>query len=205
MNALTRRLALTLAIATFALAARATDKPVVVPIKLGISHIKLDGRPYTLVSAWLDNGNSHGHNVVNIFADAPLNVSGGRMAPVPVLMPDPADPQVPHEELALFTSGGTECTLDNFRLFHTKKVKGTQLVIAERDFGGSYGEAAPVHFSFYRLVDHSNEDGWRAPLSFDFDHKTEASKSYCDVDEALEKELGMHRVEGASLPWGGGM
>ena len=60
-----------------------------------------------------------------------------------------------------------------------------------------------MHFTFYRLVDHSDEDGWRAPLSFDFDHKSEASKSYCDVDEPLEKELGMPRVEGASLPWSG--
>lgn len=188
-----------------AIAADAADKPVVVPLKVGINHIKLDGKPYTLVSAWLDNGNTHGYNVVNVFADPTSQEPGARMAAVPVLMPDPADPHVPREELRLLTSGGTDCTLINFRLFHNKKVKGTQLVIAERDFGGSYGATAPVHFSFYRLVDHSEDDNWGAPLSFDFDHKTAAAKSYCDVDEALEKELGMPFVEGSSLPWAGGM
>ncbi|QWT21348.1 hypothetical protein KPL74_04940 [Bacillus sp. NP157] len=175
----------------------------VIPFKAGISHVRLDGKPYTLVSAWRDNGNAHGYNVVNVYANGTTKETESRLAAVPVFIPDPKSGKPGREELGLTTSGGADCTLHTFRLFHAKGTKGTQLVIADRDFGHSFADTAPVHFSFYRLASHE-DDGIGPPQSFDFDHASDAAASYCDVDEALEKELGLPAVEGASLPWAGG-
>lgn len=178
--------------------------PVVVQFKPGISHVHLDGEPYTLVSAWRDNGNAHGYNVVNVYADGPSSKSVTALAAVPTFVRNPFDPKHEKtEQLGLTTSGGADCTLHTFRLFHSKDVKGTQLVIADREFGKTFADTERVHFTFYRLVDHSDDGAGDAPHSFDFDRVVDASKRYCDVDEALQKELGMPPVAGASLPWAG--
>ncbi|UPG92173.1 hypothetical protein L2Y96_10520 [Luteibacter aegosomaticola] len=180
------------------------EKPVVLQFGPGINHVKLDGQPYTLVSAWRDNGNAHGYNVVNVYTDGPVNHGATTLAAVPAFVRDPTDPKKKQpEELGLTTSGGADCTLHTFRIFYSNDTKGTQLVIADREFGKSFADTEEVHFTFYRLVDHSDDGAGDAPHSFDFDRVVEAKARYCDVDEALQKELGMPPVVGASLPWAG--
>lgn len=183
---------------------RVPKKPVVLQFGPGISHVKLDGQPYTLVSAWRDNGNAHGYNVVNVYADGPVSNGAVTLAAVPVFVRDFANSKKKQpEELGLTTSGGADCTLHTFRIFHSNDTTGTQLVIADRDFGTSFADSEKVHFTFYRLVDHSDDGAGDAPHSFDFDRVVDAATRYCDVDEALQKELGMPPVAGASLPWAG--
>jgi hypothetical protein len=209
MNPLLSCLVVTSALAATATLASTADRqlpknPVVVQFKPGINHVRLDGEPYTLVSAWRDNGNAHGYNVVNVYADGPPNDGVTALAAVPAHVRNPFDPKKDEpEQLGLTTSGGADCTLHTFRLFHSQDIKGTQLVIADREFGKTFADTEKVHFTFYRLVDHSNDGAGDAPHSFDFVRMVDATKRYCDVDEALHKELGMPTVTGASLPWAG--
>jgi hypothetical protein len=53
-----------------------------------------------------------------------------------------------------------------------------------------------VHFDVYRIETNKSEDFGRPPLYFTFDHRIEASKSYCDVEEAFSDQLGLPKVVG---------
>lgn len=178
--------------------AQSLIKATVVQFGPGISQFHWAGQSLTLVSAWRENNNAHGYNVVSIFA----NISPGDGTPlqaVPIF--ERTDASSPHETLTLATSGGADCTLRSFRLYHFASPAPLMLVIATRTMGNSYADTQPVYFDFYTFkVDHEGVPGF-PPYSFVFDHRIKATKPYCDVDEAFRDELGAPVVKGARLPW----
>lgn len=196
-------IALSLSLAALTSHARVIDNATVIPFGPGISHVTWQGQAFTVVSGWRDNNNAHGYIALSIYADA---LGGNQKIPlsvVPVFEADANDPKKTHEQVVLQVSGGADCTLHGVRLFHLPKPAPLMLAIATRDVGDSYADTRPVHFDLYRLrLDNRGEPGI-PPASFVFDRRIEASKSYCDVDEAFQNELGLPAVDGARLPWSG--
>ena len=160
------------------------------PVSLinGINHVTLSGHAATVIVADRENYNAHGFSVATIYMEGPSDRQAGNVWNiVPAFPRDSGKPEI----LQLTTSGGADCVLHDYRLLTSSRSKGAWLVIAERDFGQSYAEAALVHFDVYRLQENKDESIGRPPVYFQFDRRIEASKPYCDVDDAMEKELGI--------------
>jgi hypothetical protein len=129
------------------------------------------------------NFNSHGFDVVSIYAltkpDAP---SEAGFLIVPMWEGN-------EERLELTSSEGADCKLTGFR-FIGGAGRDLQIVVAQREPGESYADAAGVTFTYFTLKRNSlAEPGW--PLYyFESTRSASAKKPYCDADEAFAQELG---------------
>ncbi|GLQ95152.1 carbapenem self-resistance protein CarG family protein [Dyella acidisoli] len=159
-----------------------------VPLTNGFNHVTLDGHAATVIVADRENYNAHGFSVATIYMEGPSDRQAGNVLNiVPAFPRDSGKPEI----LQLTTSGGADCVLHDYRLLTSSRSQGAWLVIAERDFGQTYVDAEPVHFDVYRLQENKDGSIGRPPVYFQFDRRIEASKPYCDVDDALGKELGI--------------
>ena len=163
----------------------AVQKPTVVHMPYGITNATLtaDGVPAVLVRGRRENANAHGFDVVSIFARAKPYQQGD----VGFLLVPAWEGQKEIRELE--TSEGADCKLTTFRLF-AEAGRDLQLVIARREFGTSFADTAAVTFTYFTLKRNTDAaPGW-PPYYFESTRSVKAKKLYCDVDEALEKELG---------------
>lgn len=159
-----------------------------VSLSNGFNQVKLGGHEATVIVAERENYNAHGFSVATIYMKGPSDRQDRTVLNIVLAFPrDSGEPEI----LQLSTSGGADCVLHDYRLLTSERSKEAWLVIARRDYGQSYVDHAPVHFDVYRLQE--NKDGLfgRPPVYFEFDHRVEASKPYCDVDDAMSKELGI--------------
>lgn len=155
-----------------------------VPLHNGFNRIRLAGRSATVAYGWRENYNAHGFSLASIYLDD-ANANGKASL---LLVPAFGDNHDPNKEQFEFAqSGGADCLLRDFRLL-TAGDKAL-LVIATREPGDSYADAAAVHFDIYSLQRNDDELPGRPRFYFSLDRRIEASHSYCDVSEALKEEL----------------
>jgi hypothetical protein len=159
------------------------------PLKNGINHVTLGGHEAMVLVAERANFNAHDFTVTTIYMEGPSAPSSSDrlMNIVPAFNDDPKEQ---YERLYLLTGGGADCVLHDFRILASTHSKRTWLVRAERDMKLTFADAEPVHFDVYRLEENPDATPGRPTVYFEFDHRIQASKVYCDVDEAMNKELG---------------
>jgi hypothetical protein len=170
----------------------------VLPVNNGVNQLTFLGEPAMAVRAWRENYNAHGFDVVSFYA---RDKAAGEKASWNLV---PVFGQVANanasERLEITVGGGADCVLHDFRLLRSDDDKRVMLVIAQRDMGDSFADAAPVHFTWYDLARNEDEAPGEPWLSFRQTRTTQAAKTYCDVEEAFDKELHLGTTSGKGGP-----
>lgn len=194
-----RFLALTAFVATSALAADNAGLKVF-PVNNGVNQLTLLGEPAMVIRAWRENYNAHGFDVVSFYVRDKAAGEKAFWNLVPVFG-QIAKADAP-ERLEITVGGGADCVLHDFRLLRSDDDRHVMLVIAQRDAGDSFADAAPVHFTWYDLAKNVDETPGEPWLSFRQTRTTQATKPYCDVEEAFDKELHLGSTGGSGGPGG---
>ncbi|WP_157971367.1 hypothetical protein [Dyella sp. C9] len=159
----------------------------VIPINNGMNRLTLDGEEAVAFRAWRENFNAHGFDVISFYVRDKADDGASTWNLVPIF--GSYENKDASERDLLTVGGGADCKLHDFRLVQSDGHGPMRLIVADRDLGASYADAATVHFSYFELA--KNEDGvpgW-PPLYFKLKKTTLAAQKYCDVDEALDTEL----------------
>ena len=129
-----------------------------------------------------ENFNAHGFDVLFVHS-AGLSESPEVQQLVPFFMQD-------GESASLRTHEGADCVLRDFRLTVSPESEPV-IVVAERELHESYVEELPVRFR--ELTLHRNPEGvpGRPSLYFEESRSWQSKSSYCDVGDALQRELGL--------------
>lgn len=129
-----------------------------------------------------ENFNAHGFDVLFVHSARPSESSEEHQL-VPFFMQD-------GESASLRTHEGADCVLRDFRLTVAPE-SGPVVVVAERELHESYFEELPVRFREFTL--HRNAEGvpGRPSLYFQESRSWHSKSSYCDVGDALQRELGL--------------
>lgn len=90
-------------------------------------------------------------------------------------------------EDTISTSEGADCILQDIALINFKK-SNPILVIAHRDLGKSYVDRQTVRFDFYQIKSNDTMD-YMPDNWFQYVDSSETKEKYCDVNEAISKEL----------------
>jgi hypothetical protein len=98
------------------------------------------------------------------------------------------------------TTEGADCTLRDLRIIRGPR-RPVTVVIAQREFGRSYADSAPVAFHYFDL--HVNSQGQIGYPSYYFveSHVVRSKRAYCDVDDAFDRELALGPV--GVVAWNG--
>jgi len=159
-----------------------------ITLQNGVNAVDLDGAgtPAVIVLAQRDNFNAHSYEVTTVYAT--LKTGGADVSEWKII---PAMPKSAKELLHLVTSGGADCVLHDFRLLTDARHHSAVLVIADRKFGKNVADKQPVTFELYRLTRNGEELPGAPALYFKFETQWKSGKSYCDVGEAFQEELGI--------------
>jgi hypothetical protein len=136
------------------------------------------------VLAYRDNFNAHGFDVLTMYIKPAAASDSGDWQLVSIF-------DGGKEALLLTSGGGADCTLHDFRLVREAAGKPLRLIVARRDPGASYADAAVVHFSHYALRHNGGGEVGFPLYYFALERESVAKAPYCDVGEAFEKELGI--------------
>ena len=160
----------------------------VIPLQNGVNAVDLDGAgtPAVIVLARRDNFNAHSFEVTTIYAT--LKTSGEDVSEWKII---PAMPKTGKEQLQLVTSGGADCVLHDFRLLTDNVHHSAVLIVADRKFGKNFADKQPVTFDLYRLTRNQQELPGAPALYFKFEKQWKSGKSYADVNDAFQAELGI--------------
>ncbi|RUL69012.1 carbapenem self-resistance protein CarG family protein [Dyella choica] len=158
------------------------DGKVEISIDNGINRFVLDGKEFMAVRAIRDNFNAHDFDVVTFYV---RDSDTWKLVP---LFEDYADKQGAERDL-LTVSGGADCVLHDFRLLRATATHPLELVAADRELGKSYADSNIVHFTYFELAKNDVNIPGRPSLYFKMQKSTVARAKYCDVNEALDKEL----------------
>jgi hypothetical protein len=178
-----------LTLASMSRNARAGDAAVI-PLAYGSNLINFgaDGEAGMAVLGHRDNGNAHGFDVLTLYLK---RAHEGAWQIVSVFDGE-------KEQLTLTAAGGADCVLHDFRLIRTAPHDSAELVVADRDAGASFADAAPVRFKFYQLRRSSQGDVGRPLYFFELVRRTVSRTAHCDVGEAFSQELGIGAYAGAA-------
>jgi hypothetical protein len=172
--------------------AQAAAQADVLKIDNGENRLTLDGQPALVVRAWRENYNAHGFDVVTFYVRA-KDGAGASLQLLPLFAAAPGDGK---ERYEITTSRGADCQLRDFRLVRDPSRQSTRLIVAEREFGDAFTAPGIVHFTDYDLVRNADGvPGW-PPLYFKAGRRTDSQQTYCDVNEAFDKELHLGRTSG---------
>lgn len=129
-----------------------------------------------------ENFNAHGFDVLFVHSAGPAE-SPEQQQLVPFFEKD-------GESVSLRTHEGADCVLSDFRL-RVSPEPGLLIVVAERELRASYFDELPVRFREFTL--HRNPDNvpGRPSLYFEETRTWHTESSYCDVGDALQRELGL--------------
>jgi hypothetical protein len=154
----------------------------VVDLRPGVNRFRLDGASgdAVVVLGHRENFNAHGFDVATFYVQRPR--------------PRPSLDLVTfwdgdEESLELRLSGGADCRLHDFRVLRPKGGEFPVVVLADRELGDSYASAEIVTFRIYELRHNRDGEVGRPALWFERAATQTAVRKYCDVGEALEKEL----------------
>jgi len=164
----------------------------VLPLHNGTNRIDLlgTGRPGEIIVSRRDNGNAHGFSVVlfEVLAPSRSDVDGKHLLwQVIPFFGGLHDSETGEEMFATFE--GADCTLRDLRVVRTAKGRPVEVVTATRDFGASFSDSATVRFDFYELGDNTEPLG--PTYLFRHVRTVHAKGTYCDVDDAFVRELGL--------------
>jgi hypothetical protein len=168
-----------------------------VPINNGPNTLHMAGHEVLAFRAWRENYNAHGFDEVTLYMKGKGDQGQDLWNLLPAFDETGGDMQE-HDQLGV--SGGADCKLKDFRLLLSPDGKSAELIIADRDMGQSYADAAAVHFHYYRLA--QNKDGtigW-PPFYFELHKTVTPKKAYCDVNDAFDQELHLGTSSGQGGP-----
>jgi hypothetical protein len=138
-----------------------------------------DAIPDLVVSARRDNFNAHGFDVVSLY----VRVRDGRRADqlhlVPLFYKDRS------EKFELTVWGGADCQLRTFRLLVGPSKDSAALIVANRDPGQSFADAARVTFTYLELKTNTEGIPGFPPYYFEETSVRTSSRDYCDVNDAI--------------------
>lgn len=177
--------ALALAAAASVQAGDAARSPVV-RISFGVTKVDLTGKgnPAMTVLAHRENFNAHSFDVLSLYIGEPTGKGQPQWHIVPVQ-------DKGKETFVVTAGGGADCLLHDFRLLAAARKSPARLVLADRELGESYANAAQVNFKFYELRKNTEGDPGTPLYYFELVRTQKAKQRYCDVGEAFAKELGL--------------
>jgi len=152
----------------------------------GPNELRLQGHDVTVVLASRENYNAHGFTLATFYMRDKGDNGKEAWSLLPVFEKQKGEEK---EQYGVTIHGGADCVLHDFRLLSAGDGRPALLIVADRDFGESYADAATVHFDYYELV--HNKDfvpGW-PEFYFRAKRSTTAHAKYCDVNDAFDKEL----------------
>lgn len=179
----------------------AAEQSAVLPLHNGRNDVDLLGthQPGEILVSRRGNGNAHGFSVVLFQVLAPAASDGTKEQAWQVIpfFGGPHDAETGEE---LFrTVEGADCILRDLRVVRPARSAPVDVVIGARDFGSSFADSAPVHFDFYEL--RANTESFGPTYLFRYVRTVRAKRSYCDVDDAFNRELGLGT--GGIVRWDG--
>jgi hypothetical protein len=167
----------------------------VVKLKNGFNLVTLFGIDYnTFVAiAHRESHNAHSYDMTTFYAD----LQPREKSAVHGLQVIPLEDKSGVETQSLFTHGGTDCTLNDYRLVNNRETHEAWLIVARREPGKSVTDHTPVTFVFYKLVYNTAQVPGVPTVQFKFWKTQQAKHDYCDVEKAFEKELdlGLYRTD----------
>lgn len=101
------------------------------------------------------------------------------------------DDSVSGREIFL-TPEGASCTLRDIRLIESRGKPAT-VVVGLRELGETFADPAPVHFDYYHVVHDKEAAPGRPEYYLEHVKNITARQSYCDVNIAFDRELGLGR------------
>ena len=161
----------------------------VLPLHNGHNSVDLlgTGQPGEIIVSRRGNGNAHGFSMVLFQVQTPAAYDSASQ-PEWQVIPFFGGPHDGVTGKELFrTSEGADCTLGDLRVIRRGRAQPVEVVIAERDFGTSYADSAPVRFDFYAL--RANTEPIGPKYLFQHLRTVRAEGTYCDVDDAFDREL----------------
>ena len=164
----------------------------VIPIHAGVNTVDRfapDGRSATIVRAWRDNGNAHGH-IVYLVTMARPDCGGGDKACVV----DVDDGQTPLQDTIGASPFDGERVLQAVRFAHATVDGAPATVMIRADLGeaksGVLADHAPAGISLYVLRSPGIEVG-TTPDVFKLAFKVRAVGTFCNADMALHVAMGL--------------
>jgi hypothetical protein len=175
----------------------ATAASTVVRLHDGSNSIDLLGTSESALVSVADreNFNAHGHHIA-LFEVRARTYPGDAGSPVQwQVVPffgGPSDFASGNEVFG--TSEGADCTLRDLRIIRGQPRRPVTVLIAQREFGRSYADSAPITFHYFDL--RVNSEGQIGYPSYYFveSHVVQSKRAYCDVDDAFDRELGLGAV-----------
>lgn len=129
-----------------------------------------------------ENFNAHGFDVLFVHSSNSPEVPAAQGL-VPFFSED-------GETAHLSTREGADCLLRDFRLKLMPDAEPV-VVVAERELGESYIAEHPIRFREFELRRNAEGIPGRPALYFEESRSWQSEHSYCDVGEALQRELGL--------------
>ncbi|HEX7638899.1 MAG TPA: hypothetical protein VF457_10915 [Burkholderiaceae bacterium] len=167
------------------LSAAAAGEPHPLKLHYGLNKVDITGQgdPAVAVLAHRENFNAHSFEVLALYL-TPRDSRDKTWNIVPLF-----DDKHPTGALELYTDGGADCLLHDYRLLAAAG-QPMRIVLAARDFGQDFADTVPVRFDFYVLKTNEDQDFGRPYRYFEHEKSVQARHPYCDVGEAFRKELG---------------
>ena len=147
----------------------------------------------TVLLGWRENFNAHGFGVGTFYLAAPKGriPTGFQNDGVLQLVTVWDDVKGPKESFSVTTSGGADCVLHGFRLLVSTQHQPSLLVLADREMGETFTDEARVTFRTYTLKQNVEAMPGRPTYYFDLTDQRVAKRTYCDVENAFQNELGL--------------
>lgn len=169
-----------------------------VDLKNGINTIDLDGDGVNdmVVSGYRANGNAHDYVTYTFYARETLPGGQTSQGPLWGLVPFFDLKGMPTEDYFRDIEGA-DCLLQDVAVLQRKSEPVT-VIIAKREMGSSFVDTMPVTFEIFETVRDYDTGIGRPPVYFKEVQHIRAKHNYCDVDDAMGKELGINFPEDKS-------
>jgi hypothetical protein len=138
-----------------------------------------------------ENFNAHGHHIAVFEVRAriyPGDAGSAMQWQVVPFFGGPGDFASGNEVFG--TTEGADCTLRDLRIIREPR-RPVTVVIAQREFGRSYADSAPISFHYFDLRVNSQGQIGYPSYYFVETHVVQSKRAYCDVDDAFDRELGL--------------
>ncbi len=160
------------------------EKSKFIKLENGVNYIDFngEGKKDIVIKAWFENFTAHGYYLYAFIISRPDYPSGKNWLVVPIESDKKA------LEDSFRTSQGADCVIRDIRLMKDRNNK-VEIIIAERPLDESFSEFRKVIFYRYQLKEDTEGLPGSPRFRFQLHDKWMSKNAYCDVNDALEKEL----------------